>query len=134
MSQTTVTRITGVRTVAVPVTDQDRALEFYVGKLGFEKRMDVPFGEGVRWIEVAPTGAATSIALFPGGGQASTGVDTGIRLSTTDAASDHASLLAQGVDVDPEVLRMASAPPMFRFRDQDGNGLVIVEDVERDAG
>ena len=47
------TRITGVGSVGVPVTDQDRAVEFYVGRLGFEKRRDVPFGDG-RWIEVAP--------------------------------------------------------------------------------
>ena len=46
------TNITGIGTVAVPVTDQDRALEFYVGRLGFEKRRDLPFGPG-RWIEAA---------------------------------------------------------------------------------
>ena len=37
------TGITGVRTVSIPVTDQDRALAFYVDTLGFEKRLDVPF-------------------------------------------------------------------------------------------
>jgi catechol 2,3-dioxygenase-like lactoylglutathione lyase family enzyme len=58
------TQITDVRTVAVPVTDQDRALAFYTGKLGFEKRMDVLMGDG-RWIEVAPPGAAATIALVP---------------------------------------------------------------------
>jgi catechol 2,3-dioxygenase-like lactoylglutathione lyase family enzyme len=57
------TRITDVRTVGVPVTDQDRALDFYVDALGFEKRLDAPIGEGMRWIEVAPAGATTSIAL-----------------------------------------------------------------------
>lgn len=52
------TRITQVGTVFVPVADQDRALEFYLSKLGFEKRADFPYGEGSRWIEVAPPGAA----------------------------------------------------------------------------
>ena len=47
MSETT--SITGVATVGIPVTDQDRALEFYVSQLGFEARRDVPFGDG-RWI------------------------------------------------------------------------------------
>jgi len=56
MNQQTVTRITHVHTVGVPVTEQERALEFYVGKLGFEKRMDASFGPGQRWIEVAPPG------------------------------------------------------------------------------
>ena len=49
------THITQVGTVIVPVTDQDRALEFYLGKLGFEQRMDVPYGEGERWVEVLGT-------------------------------------------------------------------------------
>ena len=49
----TKTRIAHVGTVMVPVADQDRALEFYLGKLGFETRTDVPFGEGERWVEVA---------------------------------------------------------------------------------
>ena len=52
-------------TVIVPVTDQDRALEFYVGTLGFEVRIDGPFGDGGRWLEVAPPGAATTLALVP---------------------------------------------------------------------
>jgi catechol 2,3-dioxygenase-like lactoylglutathione lyase family enzyme len=76
------THINGVHTVGVPVTDQDRALEFYVGTLGFEKRMDGSFGEGLRWIEVAPPGATTTIALVPAGEGAPAGVDTGWRLAT----------------------------------------------------
>jgi catechol 2,3-dioxygenase-like lactoylglutathione lyase family enzyme len=118
MSETT--RITGVGSVGVPVTDQDRAVEFYVGKLGFEKRRDVPFGDG-RWIEVAPPGSATTIALVPAG------VPAGIRLMTQDAETDHADLRSRGVDTDPEVLRMPSAPPMFAVRDPDGNSLILVE-------
>jgi catechol 2,3-dioxygenase-like lactoylglutathione lyase family enzyme len=118
MSRTT--RITGVGTVGVPVTDQDRALEFYVGKLGFEKRRDLPFGAG-RWIEVAPPGSPTTIALVPAG------VPGGIRLATEDADGAHADLRAHGVDVDPEVLRMPDAPPMFGLRDPDGNSLILVE-------
>jgi catechol 2,3-dioxygenase-like lactoylglutathione lyase family enzyme len=52
---------------------------------------------------------------------------TGIRLTTKDADADHADLLAHGVDVDPEVLCMGpGVPPMFYFRDPDGNRLVIV--------
>ena len=56
----TVGKITDVRTIGVPVSDQDRAIDFYVGTLGFEKRLDVNMGGGRRWIEVAPGGAATS--------------------------------------------------------------------------
>jgi catechol 2,3-dioxygenase-like lactoylglutathione lyase family enzyme len=124
----TTTKIKDVHTVSVPAADQDRSLEFYVGTLGFEKRLDVPFGDGQRWIEVAPHGASTTIALAPAHGSVPTGVDTGIRLATTDADADHASLRARGVDVDPEILRLgAGVPPMFTFRDPDGNNLFVVE-------
>jgi catechol 2,3-dioxygenase-like lactoylglutathione lyase family enzyme len=120
------THITGVRTVAIPVTDQDRAVEFYVDTLGFEKRVDFPMGENQRWIEVAPPGAASTTALVPASDDRPAGVDTGIRLSTTDTDADHATLRARGVDAD-DILRWEGVPPMFVFRDQDGNSLVIVE-------
>lgn len=58
--------ITDIRTIAIPVTDQDRAVEFYVGTLGFEKHLDAPLPQlGGRWIVVAPPGATTSLALVP---------------------------------------------------------------------
>ena len=121
------TRITQVSTVAIPVADQDRALAFYTDTLGFEIRMDANYGQGERWIEVGPSGAATSIALVPAREGTAAGVDTGIRFSTGDATADHADLLAGGVDVDPEVLRWPGVPPMFVLRDLDGNRLVVVE-------
>ena len=119
------TNITQVGTVGIPVSDQDRALAFYGGTLGFETRMDLPYGDGERWIEVAPAGAATSIALVRASGGRPAGVDTGVRLTTGDAEADHASLRAAGVDADPELLRYPV--PMFAFRDPDGNRLILVE-------
>ncbi|HEX8074860.1 MAG TPA: VOC family protein [Thermoleophilaceae bacterium] len=130
MSETeTKTRISQVGVVMVPVTDQDRAIEFYVDKLGMEKRSDMPFGDGNRWVEVAPQGAATRIALvLPREGDP-VGIETRIGLTTSDVDSDHADLKAAGVDVDPEVSRMGDpVPPMFFCRDQDGNSLLIVEE------
>ena len=100
MTTETGTRITEVRTVGVPVVDQDRALAFYVDTLGFEKRHEFPLGEGKRWIEVAPTGATTTIALVPAYEGVPAGVETGIRFTTQDADADHADLRARGVDVD----------------------------------
>lgn len=121
------TEITGIRTVGVPVTDQDRAVEFYVDVLGLERRLDAPVEQlGGRWIEVAPSGSATTIALVPARSQSAAGVDTEIRLTTSDAASLREDLRARGVEVD-ELLRWENAPPMFAFRDPDGNGLEIVE-------
>jgi catechol 2,3-dioxygenase-like lactoylglutathione lyase family enzyme len=125
---TTATHVTQVGTVIVPVSDQDQAIEFYTDKLGFEKRADIPFGRGERWVEVAPSGAATTIALVPPPEGRPTGVETGVALNTRDIDADHASLRAKGVDADPEVMRMGDpVPPMFFFRDQDGNTLICVE-------
>jgi catechol 2,3-dioxygenase-like lactoylglutathione lyase family enzyme len=120
-------KITRVRTIGVPVTEQDRALDFYLGTLGFAKRIDVTVGADLRWIEVAPPGSdGASIALLRATGEAPASVETGIRLMTEDADASHAAMQSRGVDVD-EVLRWPDAPPMFAFRDQDGNGLEIVE-------
>jgi predicted enzyme related to lactoylglutathione lyase len=124
------TQITDVHTITVPVSDQDRALAFYVEQLGLEQRMDVSYGGGQRWIEVAPAGARTTIALPPSGGSVKPGVDTGIRLTTLDAEADHRRLRERGVDVDAEILRFGEGvPPMFSLRDPDGNTLYVVEEM-----
>ncbi len=122
------TRIAQIATVIVPVKDQDEALEFYCGKLGFEKRADIPFGRGDRWVEVAPAGAATTLALMPPREGEQTGIPTRVSFSTSDIDADHADLHARGVDVDPDVMRMGDpVPPMFFFRDQDGNSFFIIQ-------
>jgi len=118
--------VTGVSTVAVPTSDADRALAFFE-KLGFEKRRDATFGPGMRWVEVAPPGAVTTIALAPHREGTPIGIDTGVRFITKNPESDHAELKARGVDVDAEIMRFGGpVPPMFYFRDPDGNGYVIV--------
>jgi catechol 2,3-dioxygenase-like lactoylglutathione lyase family enzyme len=121
-------QLSGIRTVGVPVSDQARATAFYVETLGLEKRVDFPLGDDRRWIEVAPAGAPTTIALIASQDGLPAGVETGIRLTTTNADAFHAGLIQGGVDAD-EVLRWPGVPPMFAFRDQDGNGLEIVEDA-----
>jgi len=112
--------VTRVGTVIVPVSDQDAALAFYVGTLGFEVRLDGEYAPGQRWLEVAPAGAATTIALVPGDAME-------VSLATSDAEATHAALLAAGVDVDAEIIRMDFVPPMFTFRDPDGNPFRMVE-------
>jgi catechol 2,3-dioxygenase-like lactoylglutathione lyase family enzyme len=123
--------VSKVANVIVPVDDQDGMLAFYTEKLGLEKRADVPFGdeETGRWIEVAPSGAETPIALCPPGpnGKAG-GKDTGITLQTGDIESLHAQLRDRGVDVDSEVSRMGDpVPPLFWLRDPEANTLMVVE-------
>ena len=129
MSEATAkSHITSVGRVIVPVADQDRAEDFYVGTLGFEKRMDVPFGEGERWLEVVPPGTPTAIALIPPREGDTTGIDTRISLTTDDVDAAYAYLRENGVDTDAEVMRFGGpVPPMFFFRDIDGNRLLGVE-------
>jgi catechol 2,3-dioxygenase-like lactoylglutathione lyase family enzyme len=127
MNDNTHNLIDAVMTIGVPVSDQDRALDFYQDKLGLEKRRDNPLEQfGGRWIEVAPPAATVTIALVPTREGVPTGVETGIRLKTGDADAVHAELQARGVDVG-ELLRWPGVPAMFAVRDQDGNRLAIVE-------
>lgn len=123
----TAVHVSRVHTVAVPVTDQERALGFYCGTLGFEVRRDASFGAGQRWVEVAPPGAETTVALPPPHPGVEPGVDTGLRLATSDAMAALAALREAGADAD-DLLEFPGAPPMFFVRDMDGNTLVLVQD------
>jgi catechol 2,3-dioxygenase-like lactoylglutathione lyase family enzyme len=121
--------ITKVGRVCVTVADTDRAIDFYSGTLGFEKVVDEPMGPDMRWVEVAVSGAETTIALAPPPqGQRAEGAQTGIILDTTDVDGAHAALKEAGVDVDDEVTRYGGpVPPMFWLRDPDGNSLIVVQ-------
>jgi catechol 2,3-dioxygenase-like lactoylglutathione lyase family enzyme len=121
--------INAVGRVCVTVSDTDRALDFYVGTLGFEKVVDIPMGPGMRWVEVAIGDSKTTIALAPPPeGQEAGGAETGIILDTADVDADHAALKAAGVDVDDEISRFGDpVPPMFWLRDPDRNSLIVVQ-------
>lgn len=121
------TTLTDVRCVAVPVRDQDAALAFYVDALGFELRMDAPISETMRWVEVAPPGATTSLALLAGPDNPSPGVDTGVRFAVGDVEAEHQTMRDHGVAVG-ELLAWEGVPPMFTFDDPDGNRFYVVAD------
>ena len=124
---TTASRLDQISLVIVPSTDQDRAIAFYES-IGFEKRTDVPFGDQYRWVEVYPPNGTTGIALAPPRPGDPTAVQTGITLTTGDIEATHAELRSLGTDMDEEVSRMGDpVPPMFTFRDPDGNALLVVE-------
>ena len=123
---------TGIRElslVIVPVTEQDRSIDFYVDSLGLEKRTDTPFGNGYRWVEVYAPEGTTGIALAPPPpGTDVTPQQTGITLTSRDIDATHAEMRSRGVDVDEAVSRMGGpVPPMFWFRDPDGHSLMVVE-------
>jgi len=140
MPTTAPCRLSRIQLVTIPSSDQDRSLAFYE-MLGFEKRNDVPWADGHRWIELYPPNAPTGIALVPPGPGDPTNVQTGILFNTDDIDATHAELRALGVDVDESVARVGApaeirigavemagpVPPMFYFRDPDGNSLLIVQ-------
>lgn len=124
----TTTLVDKISTVVIPVTEQDAMISFYTEKLGFEKRVDVPFGGQYRWVEVGLPGTETTIALAPPPPGGSAGKrETGIGLHATDIDSYHSELREAGVDVDAEVSRMGDpVPPLFWLRDPEGNVLMVV--------
>lgn len=136
---TSALHVTHVATVVVPVTDQDRALSFYVDVLGFAATIDFTYDSGERWLEVTPPGGGTRLTLAAAEPADLVGAETGVILSSSDVPADQAELLARGVQVDREplvpgeVVRWAGAPlagrpAQFRLRDPDGNGLLVVSD------
>lgn len=124
-SPTTVSNI-GVAMFAV--ADQDAALDFYTEKLRFEVRSDTRFGENdeMRWLEVAPPGSQTRLALNPPMGGEPGGGSIGVE--TPEVLAEHARLSAiGGIDLDPEPMRTPGAPLLFMLRDPDGNNIAVVE-------
>jgi catechol 2,3-dioxygenase-like lactoylglutathione lyase family enzyme len=134
--------VTDVGTVFVPVADQDRALAFYVGRLGFEKRSDFAYGGGNRWVEVAPPGSQVAIALVPPAeGAAAPTSAARCALATDDIDGMVALLRESGVEVE-DVGREGGArrgllsgdaeiadpfPPQCCFCDPDGNRFLLVQ-------
>ena len=117
--------INRIQFLTVPVTDQARAQDFYVGKLGFDLLVDVSGPHG-RFVMVGPKGAETGIALVdrPVGG-----LDHDARvhfqLSTTDVDADIEALRAQGLDVgDAEEMPWGRVTSL---KDPDGNAMGLLE-------
>src|SRR5258708_15029465 len=89
--------ITHVRLLSLPVSDQDRAKDFYVNTLGFELIADNPMGPGQRWVQVRPKGAATSLTLVTWFDKMPAGSVSGLVLETDDIDGDIARLRTAGV-------------------------------------
>ncbi len=121
----TTTPLTGIRTVSIPVEDQDAALRFYVDTLGFTTVRDNPTPHGGRWIELAPGNNDVTVSLERAAPDVTRGA-IGIRFTTGDAEAAHTTLHAAGVDTD-DILRWPGVSAMFAFRDPDGNAFSITE-------
>jgi catechol 2,3-dioxygenase-like lactoylglutathione lyase family enzyme len=114
---------TGMHTVAVPVTNQERTKALFE-QFGLQTRLDTELQPGFRWIEMALTDSPTCVALVQTGPQLPAGIDTGIRLTTPDARAAHAAVIKLGLEAG-ELLEWETAPLMFSFADFDGNRFYV---------
>ena len=109
------------------VSDQDAALAFYTGRLGWEVRADQRFGPDgeARWLEVAPPGSVARLALNPPMGGTPGGSSIGVEVE--DVLAEHVRLTeVGGIDLDPVPEQVPGAPLMFSLRDPDGNYVWVV--------
>ena len=124
---TTTAAKASLATAMFTVSDQDAALAFYTGRLGWEVRVDLRFGpQGeYRWVEVAPPASVARLALNPPMGAAPGGSAIGVEVD--DLLAEHARLSAVGgIDLDPAPAQLPGAPLMFSLRDPDGNHVWFV--------
>ena len=115
--------ITSFEIISVPVSDAQRAKRFYQETLGFQLVREDPMGPDQHWIQLAPVGCATTIALVtwfdtmrPGGLQ-------GVMLNVTDIDADHALLTQRGVTLSP--IGQEPWGRFAQFKDPDGNGWIL---------
>ena len=115
--------LTRIEVLSLPVTDQDRAKDFYVGALGFELVADNQMGPAQRWVQVRPKGGQTSITLVTWFATMPPGSVKGLVIQTDDLDGDVKALAARGL----EMSEIQSAPwgQFVTFDDPDGNGLIL---------
>ncbi len=119
-----------VQLFSIPVSDQDRARDFYVDTLGFELLQDNPMGPDQRWVMVRPPGADTAITLVTWFPSMPPGSIQGVVLETGTLEEDLEALRGRGVDI-PGGIEAAPWGRYVTFRDPDGNGLILQETASR---
>jgi catechol 2,3-dioxygenase-like lactoylglutathione lyase family enzyme len=113
-----------VKVISVPVSDQDRAKEFYVEKLGFELTRDDDSVPGIRWVQVTPRGGSVSLTLVTWFETMPAGSLQGLVLGSEDLRSDCDDLAANGVEFDRPLQEQPWGTEAV-VRDPDGNRLVL---------
>ncbi len=130
--------IRAVRFVTVYVRDHEQAIDFYAGKLGFEKRDDTEWGAGFRWVEVAPPRSQTSLVLvrpslgLMGPDRASSAEEriggvTGIIFETDDIEATFHELSERGVHFTNPPTPRSWGGCAAQFIDGDGNAFLLVQ-------
>lgn len=105
--------------IPVPVTDADRAKEFYVDKVGFVADHDIPVSDGLRFIQLTPPGSACSIVLGDGISEMTPGSQKGLQMVVENAQEAHDELKQRGVEVSD--LDVQDWGTFVYFSDPDGN-------------
>jgi len=117
--------ITQLKFVGIPVSDQQRALEFYTRKLGFAVSTDQPFNDKQRWIELRIANSSTRVVLFtPEGQENRIGTFFNGSFACDDVRATHRQLSERGV----EFVTEPTEAPWGEFaivKDPDGNQLVL---------
>jgi catechol 2,3-dioxygenase-like lactoylglutathione lyase family enzyme len=108
-----------IELVAIPVTDVDRAISFYVEQVGFVLDHDHHVDGGIRFVQLTPPGSACSVVLGTGITEMAPGSQKGVQIVIPDAAVAHAQLIAAGVEAN-DVIKMPWGRFVY-FADPDGN-------------
>jgi catechol 2,3-dioxygenase-like lactoylglutathione lyase family enzyme len=112
-----------IELIQVPVSDIDRAKEFYVEKVGFNADHDHQVNDELRFVQLTPPGSACSIALTSGAHRMSPGSVEGLQMVVDDAHASRTELAERGVEVsDVQVFPWGS---FVFFSDPDGNGWAL---------
>ncbi|GAA5198636.1 VOC family protein [Rugosimonospora acidiphila] len=116
--------LTHIQLLSLPVTDQDRARDFYVDTLGFDLVNDDATMPGQRWVQVRPSGGQTSITLVTWFDTMSAGSAKGLVIESDDLDGDVQTLVARGVIIEGGI-QQAPWGRFVTFDDPDGNGIVL---------
>jgi catechol 2,3-dioxygenase-like lactoylglutathione lyase family enzyme len=120
--------LTNLQVVSVPVSDQDRAKQFYVGQLGFAEEIDASFGDSMRWVMLRPPGSGTAVTLVTWFRSMPAGSMRGAVLGCDDISTTLAELSSRGVTFNEDEIQDAPWGRWKTFEDPDGNGWVLQQD------
>lgn len=119
-----------IELVAIPVTDVDRAKDFYVDKVGFVLDHDHTVSDEIRFVQLTPPGSACSIAIGKGVTEAAPGSVEGMQIVVKDIQAAHQHLIERGVDAS-DVQSFPWGEFVF-FRDPDGNRWAVQQIPDRE--
>ncbi len=117
--------LTNLEVVSIPVSDQERAKQFYEGLLGFTVQMDSQFGEGMRWVMLRPPGSSTSLTLVTWFETMPPGSLKGSVLACDDLEKTLAELGARGVSFNEDDIQQAPWGRWKTCEDPDGNSWIV---------